>query len=620
MLLALLVGSLGCGDDGGASAERRIEPEGAGRAPAPATEAPSGDEPAEAASPGEDAPSSNEGSSNEASLGESTPLGAALAPAGEPSGAVAPPDETAPASEPRLGEDVSDGWPVPALAWAPCNNGFECAEALVPRDYADPLGPPYRVAVTRRPAQNAAQRVGALFFNFGGPGSSAVNALRGAANGPFARLNERFDLVAFDPRGTGASEGPIDCRVNQETAGLYSQPFFTPDNLDVEAWTARAERYVEACVDGDAGAIAVAATANVARDMELLRRALGDEPLSYLGFSYGTFLGATYAALFPHRYRALVLDGAVDPDVYINHPTQGLREQASGFESSLQRFFDACAADPVACRGFGGDDPLLAFDELVAQATLSPLSVPGNPRPLDGDDILFTTGLMLYSKGSWNTLAAALAALADGNPAPLRQLTDGAYGRNPDGSYDPSSDAYFVLGAAEQVYETDPEPFRASGEAAFAELDHFFFDLGYTELPYGLFPIRSTGVFHGPFAASADAPAILVVGNTFDPATPYSGAQAMVEQLGNARLLTMQGDGHTAYGGDSSCIDARVDAYLIDGTLPEAGAECEQELTFGTPRNAAFVDATALTNVRDLTPPVPRAPRSILYRGRWLEL
>jgi len=506
---------------------------------------------------------------------------------------------------------------VPTLDWQPCGNNFECADALVPRDYADPLGPTYRLAVVRRAARDPQQRIGALFFNPGGPGGSAVSALAGAANGLFATLNQRFDLVAVDPRGTGASEAPIDCRVDQETQGLYAQPFLTPDNLDVGAWTLRAQQYVDACVENDAGAFGVAATANVARDMELVRRAIGPEPLSYFGYSYGTFIGATYAALFPHGYRAIVLDAPVDADQYINHPTESLRAQSAAFERALSRFFEACAADQAACRGFGGDDPALAFDQLVAQLNQSPQAVQGSNRPMDGDDLLFATGLLLYDKGSWNTLAAALAALAGGNPAPMRQLADSSYGRNQDGSYDPGGDAYFVLGAIEQAYGTESAVFRADGEAAFADFPHFFSNLGYSELPYGLFPIHSTGVFRGPFVASADAPTILVVGATFDPATPYEGALALVEQLGNARLLTMQGDGHGNYGGNSPCIDASVNAYLLAGELPELGTECQQDVPFGNPQNAAFVVGAA-TGAAATT--AGASARRILYRGRWLDL
>jgi pimeloyl-ACP methyl ester carboxylesterase len=552
-----------------------------------------------AAPAGVDAPTA------EAPLDESTPLEEAAPPV------EAPPVEAPPVEgPPLLGEEASADWPVPTLDWQPCGNVLECAEALVPRDYADPLGPKYRVAVARRTARDPAQRIGPLFFNFGGPGSGTVGGLAGVAMGRFAALNQRFDLIAIDARGTGASEALIDCRVDQEAQGLYAQPFITPQNLDVEAWTARAREYVDACVENDGGSIGVAATANVARDIELVRRALGPEPLSYLGYSYGTFLGATYASLFPNRYRGIVLDSPVDADEYINRPTQGLRAQSAGFERALGRFFSACAADPVACRGFGGADPALAFDQLVAELNQTPRPVPGSNRTLDGDDVLFATGLLLYDKGSWNTLAAALDELASGNPAPFRQLTDSAYGRNGDGSYDPAGDAYFVLTATEQLYGTEPDVFLAQGEAAFSEFSHFFSNLGYSELPYGLFPIHSTGAFRGPFVASADAPTVLVVGTTFDPATPYEGAQSLVEQLGNARLLTMNGDGHGAYGGNSRCIDTSVNAYLLDGVVPEPGTECEQEVAFGNPQ--AFVVGTGAA---------PQAvPRRILYRGRWLDL
>jgi pimeloyl-ACP methyl ester carboxylesterase len=605
--LPLMAGAWGCG--GGSEDRSDSVPHVEVPTVTLAPQEPMTEEPAVEASPvAMDAPA------NEA-LDESTPLDEAVNmddARGEGPAAQEP-------AEDPLGEAASSGWPVPVLEWAPCDNGFECADALVPRDYAEPDGATYRVRVTRRPARNAASRIGALFFNFGGPGGGAISALQGTANGRFAALNERFDLVALDPRGTGASEAVIDCGVNQEAEGLYSQPFFTPENLDIEAWMARAQRYVDACVESDDGVIGIAATANVARDLDRVRAALGDERLSYLGYSYGTFLGATFAALFPSRYRALVLDAPVDPDQYINRPTEGLWAQTAAMEAALSRFFEACAADPVACRGFGGDDPALAYDRLVAELTLEPLAVPGSGRPLDADDVLFATVLMLYDKGSWNTLAAALAALAGGNGAPLRQLADSVYGRNEDGSYDPAGDGYFVLSATEQTYASDAQLFLDGGELSAAEFEHFYSNVGYSELPYGLFPIHSSGAFRGPFVASAGAPPILVVGTRFDPATPYAGAISLVEQLGNARLLTMQGDGHGAYGGNSACIDASVDAYLLEGTLPELGAECVQQVPFGIPQNAAFIDAAAAPAAA-VDPGLTARPSRVLYRGRWLTL
>jgi pimeloyl-ACP methyl ester carboxylesterase len=523
-----------------------------------------------------------------------------------------------------IDEVASSAWPRPSLEWSPCQNGFECADALVPRNYANPHGPKYRVALTRLLAQDPVRRIGPLFFNFGGPGGGAVAALQAFGAQAFATLNERFDLVGFDPRGTGSSEAPIDCHVDQESEGLYAKPFMTPLNLDVDFWTARAQNLVDACVSENGDVLAIAATANVARDMDMLRAALGEEKLSYLGFSYGTFLGATYAALFPHHYRALVLDGGLDPDAYINRPSEALRAQTAGFERALDRFFEACAADPAACLDFGGDDPHLAFDQLVDDANLSPIAVPGSDRPLDGDDIVFATSSLLYSKFAWPFLAEALSSVQNGDPTLMKLVADSSYGRNDDGTYSPSTDRYFALGATEQAYAPDRDRFLVDGYSAWAEYDHFFFNTGYTELPLGLFPVHSTGVFRGPFVASPDAPTILVVGTTYDPATPYRGTRELARQLGNARLLTMLGDGHTAYGGNSACIDSAVESYLTDGTLPDVGSECSQEVPFeaatesdpGDPNEAAaLITPDALH-----TPSAMIAANAIrlLYRGRFL--
>jgi pimeloyl-ACP methyl ester carboxylesterase len=483
--------------------------------------------------------------------------------------------------------------PVPVLEWEACAEGpdaqgFECARAEVPRDYTRPHGPRLSLALTRLPATDSARRIGSLFVNFGGPGGEVVGALHGGGAELFTSLNDRFDIVGFDPRGVGQTEGAIDCAVTQESEGLYAQPFVTPQNLDRRAYVRRARSYVDACVRNNGDTFRDVATASVARDMDLLREALGEEQLSYLGFSYGTFLGATYASLFPHNYRALVLDGAVDADTYINHPMDGLLAQSAGFERALDRFFQACAADRAACLGFGGDDPHRAFDELVARASVAPLTRFDDPtRSVDGDDILSSTVLTLYAKERWPLLARALSEAATGEATLFGFLTDAFYGRLADGSYDPSSDRYFTLGAAEQSYDADVDTFIDGGHLSWSMFDHAWWNAGYVELPLGLFPIEARGVFRGPFHVPASAQPILVVGTTFDPATPYRSAELLVEQLENAQLLTMNGDGHCAYGGRSTCIDAAIDRYLEEGTLPPAGSECDQEVPFAQPEPVA---------------------------------
>ena len=218
----------------------------------------------------------------------------------------------------------------------------------------------------------------------------------------------------------------------------------------------------------------------------------------------------------------------------------------------------------------------------MAQADASPIAATGDdPRPVDGDDIIWAAGGVVYAKQLWPSLAQALVAARDGDGTPIRELVNGSYGRNPDGSYDPGLDRYFALSAIEQRYtSSDVETYVAIGQAGWGMFDHAFWNTGYAELPLGLFPIRAQGVFRGPFRASASAPTILVVGTTYDPATPYREAIRLVTQLRNARLLTMQGDGHTAYGGNSACIDAAVEAYLNQGTVPAAGTVCQQEVPF----------------------------------------
>ena len=211
------------------------------------------------------------------------------------------------------------------LEWGVCADpdataaGWECATYTAPKTYAHPRAGSVKIAVTRLPASDQANRVGPLFVNPGGPGGSAVDFAQGNAD-LFAAFTDRFDIVAFDPRGTGASLPAIDCKVNQETQGIYAAPFTTPENLDVRALLAKDRAYVKRCVELNKAILPHASTANAARDMDAIRALMGDEKLNYFGFSYGTFLGATYTSLFPDNYRAMVLDGPLDAKGYINDP------------------------------------------------------------------------------------------------------------------------------------------------------------------------------------------------------------------------------------------------------------------------------------------------------------
>lgn len=498
---------------------------------------------------------------------------------------------------------------VPALAgtragglnWGTCADakvaaaGWQCATFKAPKDYGNPSAGFVKIAVTRLPAQDQANRVGALFINYGGPGGTAVDTTQAIGSELFGPVNDHFDLVAFDPRGVGQSSPSIDCAVNQEKDGLYSKPFITPENLDVKALLAKDKAYVKRCVSLNKRILPYVSTANVARDMDGIRAAMGDKKLNYFGFSYGTFLGATYASLFPNNYRAMVLDGPVDANSYINTPSPNLREQSTGFERADARFFMACAVYQSFCN-FGGTDPQAAFDALVDQANTLAIPVGDGRAAVTGDDLLAALSYAMYAKQLWPRLAMALSAAALNNDGTgIRDLDDSFFGNNEDGTFDPAGDRYFTITAIEQKFSHDIQGFLDAGDNAWGVFNYTYWNTGYPEINYALWPIHAKDAFYGPFKASKSAPTVLEIATTYDPATPFRGAKRLATQLGNVRFLTMVGDGHTAYLNGSPCIDSAVVAQIETLSLPAAGTLCYQDLPFVPPpdANAAATQSSA---------------------------
>jgi pimeloyl-ACP methyl ester carboxylesterase len=480
----------------------------------------------------------------------------------------------------------------PKLDWAACGDGFECATITVPLDYRDGNAGTLALPVARMPATDPGKRLGTLIVNFGGPGDPTSETLRAGAVAVFAGLNDRYDILGFDPRGTGGTDA-IDCDANIEEIGPIAQPFPTPDTLDPAALVARDKAYLNRCVERNPRILPYANTANTARDMDCVRSALGEDKIDYVGFSYGSFLGATYETLFPEHVGRFVLDAALDADALLNDPVQIIREQTKSFEVALGRFFHACAAHQDVCLGFGGDDPSSAFDELVEQMNASPLPAGGpDPRPVDGDDLLAGSALTLYAKQAWPILAEALATAAAGDGTIVRFLADAFYGRRDDGTYDPGWDRFFAISSTEMRFPGGIERYLKIGAEDFQLFDHYWWNSGYSDLAQALWPVEPKGAYYRPYEAPEDALTTLVVGTTYDPATPYKGAKRLVAQLGNARLLTMRGDGHAAYFGNSACIDAAVEAYLEQGTLPVAGTVCRQEVPFAPLPAAATTGET----------------------------
>jgi pimeloyl-ACP methyl ester carboxylesterase len=486
------------------------------------------------------------------------------------------------------------GLAVPTLDWQACTQDTKvtCSTVAVPRDYDRPGGASFELFLAKSPATDQAHKIGTLFVNFGGPGAAVADTFQLLGAQLFPVLNARFDIIAMDPRGVGQSQPSIDCKADQRLDGIYAQPFTTPDNLDVPALIAKDRGYIERCLKLNSGVLPYVSTANVARDMDLIRRALGERQISYLGYSSGTLLGATYASLFPNNYRAMVLDAPVDADAYINDPLRNLDNQSTAFERALQRFLAACASDQDACRGFGGTDPSDAYDQLLDRLDATPAPT-ADGRAVNGDEARVGTLLALYNKANWSFLAQALVDLQHGNGDRMQRAADTLYNRRADGSYDPFLDRYFTIGALEQDYPRDISTYLKAGERSFDEHEHFWWNNGYLELNYGLYPVRSRDVFDGPFRVPRSSPTPLVVATTYDPATPYDGARNLVRDLKNARLLTMHGDGHTAYRGMSACIDSAVEAYINDGILPPPDAQCQQDVAFAAPQRQKLAPAPA---------------------------
>jgi pimeloyl-ACP methyl ester carboxylesterase len=471
-----------------------------------------------------------------------------------------------------------EGVPVPTLDWRPCHDVFECASAPVPRDYRHPHGAKVRLGLVRHRAVDPEHRIGTLFFNPGGPGAVAAEIVDRVPPSVYQAL-PRFDVVAFEQRGVGASEPAIDC---DELPRPLSA--MTPDSFDLPELLRRGRRLAQLCLNRDPAFLASLNTGNVARDLDLLRAAVGDERLSYLGASYGGMIGATYVSLFPGRARALVLDSPVDADVWLNRPLDAISDQNVSAEESLDRFFAACTADQATCR-FGGDDPEQAYDDLLARLDADPLPG-GDGRTIDGHEVSTVTLAALYSKRFWRPLAAALSGLQTGDPSALLALRGEVSGPGDDLLLD----VFESYTSVERRYPRQIHRYLDFAEREFVVAPHFATSFlgAFEEVRHRFWPVKARGAFYGPFGNPPSATPVLVLHTTHDPATPYAWGESVVRQLGNARLLTVRGDGHGILTQLNVCALLAAIPYLNHGELPPSGATCEQDIPFAdAPARAA---------------------------------
>ncbi|HEX6311639.1 MAG TPA: alpha/beta hydrolase [Acidimicrobiia bacterium] len=475
-------------------------------------------------------------------------------------------DETRPARRSTTTTTEARDRPDDELDWRDCDGG-ECAELTVPLDYDDPDGPTTEVALIRQPATNPDERIGSLLVNPGGPGAPGVDFV--ADNGflLFANLREHFDIVGFDPRGTGATL-PIDCVDSLDS--VLSRDY-SPDSVDERDVLEDAIReYTAACEERYGEVLEHVSSQDTVRDMDRIREAVGDEKLTYLGFSYGTYLGALYADFFPDKVRALALDGAVDPEL----DALGTNlEQAAGFEASLNAFFEACAADR-GCAFHNDGDPAAAFDALVAGIETDPPEADG--RVLSPNEFELGVAEPLYQgELGWDMLAEALAEAADGDPSLMFELSDDYTERNEDGTHTGSIlQPFWAIGCVDGAPIGDPEDLPPLEERFRAAAPRFGVSFLYSGLMCALWP-ADPEPSPNPLDA-AGAPPILVIGTSGDPATPFQWAESLAGVLDSGVLLANEGEQHTAYL-LSECATDLVDAYLIDLEVPEPGTSCGDE-------------------------------------------
>ncbi|MGW0518205.1 alpha/beta hydrolase [Crossiella sp. NPDC003009] len=465
------------------------------------------------------------------------------------------------------------GVTVPSLDWRDCGtgDGFQCATAQVPLDYRDLAKGTLALALSRRPAGKPAQRIGSLLVNPGGPGGSGVGFARSVVTELPAEVAERFDVVGFDPRGVGQSSA-LACLDAEQTRAAFAEMPATRSRGDFERGQRFAAEFNAGCQARSGALLPYVGTEYVARDIDVLRAALGDAKLNYYGVSFGTYIGTVYANLFPKNFRVLALDGGYDPEAYANDPYRYDLGQFLATEAAFERFLSWCATSEKC--PFGKGKPGKAFDQLVADLDREPVTDADGKVLANGASLAYRMIFALNGgRPSWPTLAAQLTEAQSRTGRLLRPISTNA----------PFFAANTAVECADRVYPKSKVQLRARLAVAAALTPRLGPVAAYGSPGYDhshaaacqQWPAKQASRYAGPWSAKGSAP-ILVIGTTGDPDTPYQDAVVLAKTLDNARLLTFVGEGHSGLS-NSACARQATADYLVNKELPARGARCQDD-------------------------------------------
>jgi pimeloyl-ACP methyl ester carboxylesterase len=453
------------------------------------------------------------------------------------------------------------------VVWEPCENDYQCAKVTVPVDYAKPDGDTIQIAALK--ASSTGKKTGSLLVNPGGPGASGYDFVKDGAGTHFSQsVRSNYDLVGFDPRGVERS-APVKCMTDAERDAARAKVYALDTDAGLAAAVADNKAIGAQCAEQTGPSLGHIDTVSSAKDLDILRAVVNDDKLNYLGYSYGTFLGSTYASLFPDNVGRMVLDGALDPSISNEELTSG---QARAFEKALRSYVAQCLQQDGCPLSGNVDSGVQQIRDLINAVQDTPRTAKDG-RVVNGT--MFVSGLItpLYNNESWPALTQALEAAMTGDVTLMLRLADLGADRASNGTYTSNSTfAFNAINCLDYPMVSDTAGMRAEEQRLMEDsptLGYFFAYGGTNCVDWPYKNVRTPA----PVEYTGES-TIVVVGTTGDPATPVEWAGSLRKQLENASLLTWQGEGHTAYGRSNSCIGDAVDSYLVDGKVPADNTVC----------------------------------------------